>query len=94
MAFRVAALARSSDPRRAVALIAAAVTATLLAVLGFAALVRPLVVDAAGAVAFLGTAALAALAWTVLLARGRGGRRLGVVLVILYAGLIWSALHV
>jgi len=94
VAYRVAALARSNDPRQVVTLIASAVTATPLAVLGVAGLVRPLVVDAAGAVAFLGTTAVAALAWTVLLARGRGGRRLGVVLVTLYAGLIWSALHV
>ncbi len=59
-------------------------------VLGVAALVRPLEIDAAGSVAFLGVAALYALVATVFVARGRAGRILGAVVLGSYGA--WLAL--
>ncbi len=82
------------NPAKAVALVADVTAAAALFVLGLAALIRPMVVDAAGAVGFLGAAALSALAWTVLLVRRTGGRFLATVLLLLTGGLVWSALHV
>jgi hypothetical protein len=82
------------NPAKAVALVADVTAAAALFVLGLAALIRPMVVDAAGAVGFLGAAALSALAWTVLLVRRTGGRFLAIVLLVLTGGLVWSALHV
>jgi hypothetical protein len=90
---RVVAMARWNPPK-AVALVADVTTATGLFILGLAALIHPMVVDAAGAVGFLGTAAISALAWTVLLVRRTGGRFLAVLLLVLAGGLVWSALHV
>ena len=61
-------------------------------VLGLAALVRPMVLDAPGSVAFLGVAVLYAVVATVFVARGRAGRLLGGVVLASYAAwLLWSA---
>jgi cation:H+ antiporter len=61
-------------------------------VLGLAALVRPLVIDAPGSVAFLGVAVLYAVVATTFVARGRAGRLLGTVVLASYAAwLVWSA---
>jgi cation:H+ antiporter len=61
-------------------------------VLGLAALVRPLVIDAPGSVAFLGVAVLYAVVATAFVARGRAGRFLGGVVLASYgAWLLWSA---
>jgi cation:H+ antiporter len=61
-------------------------------VLGLAALVRPLVIDAPGSVAFLGVAVLYAVVATAFVARGRAGRLLGGVVLASYAAwLLWSA---
>jgi cation:H+ antiporter len=61
-------------------------------VLGLAALVRPLVIDAPGSVAFLGVAVLYAVVATAFVARGRAGRLLGAVVLASYgAWLVWSA---
>ena len=61
-------------------------------VLGLAALVRPLEIDAAGSVAFTGVAALYAVVATVFVARGRAGRLLGGFVLASYgAWLVWGA---
>ncbi|MGH2696110.1 MAG: calcium/sodium antiporter, partial [Actinomycetota bacterium] len=61
-------------------------------VLGLAALVRPLEIDAPGSVAFTGVAALYAVVATVFLARGRAGRLLGGFVLASYAAwLVWGA---
>ena len=54
-------------------------------VLGVAALVRPLDIDSAGALAYLGAAFLYAVVATAFLARGRAGWRLGVFTLSFYA---------
>ena len=54
-------------------------------VLGIAALVRPIVIDSAAAVAFLGAAFLYALVATAFLWRGRAGRLIGVFVLGFYA---------
>jgi cation:H+ antiporter len=56
-------------------------------VLGIAALVRPLVIDSAGWLAFLGAAVLYAIVATTFLARGRAWRGLGVTVLAAYA--VW-----
>jgi cation:H+ antiporter len=56
-------------------------------VLGLAALVRPLTLDAGANLAFLASAALYALVGTVFFIRGRAGRVLG--FVVLAAYLVW-----
>jgi cation:H+ antiporter len=56
-------------------------------VLGIAALIRPLRLDGATPVAFLGAAALYTVVATVFLARGRAWKGLGVTVLVLY--LIW-----
>jgi cation:H+ antiporter len=61
-------------------------------VLGLAALVRPLEIDAPGSVAFTGVAALYAVVATVFVARGRAGRLLGGFVLASYAAwLVWGA---
>jgi cation:H+ antiporter len=61
-------------------------------VLGLAALVRPLEIDAPGSVAFIGVAALYAVVATVFVARGRAGRLLGGFVLASYAAwLVWGA---
>jgi cation:H+ antiporter len=61
-------------------------------VLGLAALVRPLEIDAAGSAAFLGVAVLYAVVATTFVARGRAGRVLGAFVLASYAAwLAWSA---
>lgn len=61
-------------------------------VLGLAALVRPLVIDAPGSVAFLAVAVLYALVATTFMTRRRAGRLLGVVVLASYAAwIVWSA---
>ena len=61
-------------------------------VLGLAALVRPLEIDAAGSVAFTGVAALYAVVATVFVARGRAGRLLGGFVLASYGTwLVWGA---
>jgi len=61
-------------------------------VLGLAAVVRPLEIDAPGSVAFIGVAALYALVATVFVARGRAGRLLGGFVLASYAAwLVWGA---
>jgi cation:H+ antiporter len=56
-------------------------------VLGVAALVRPMAIDSAAGLAFLGAAGLYAIVATVFLARGRGWRGLGVTVLAAYA--VW-----
>jgi cation:H+ antiporter len=56
-------------------------------VLGVAALVRPLAIDSAAGLAFLGAAGLYAIVATVFLARGRAWRGLGVTILAAYA--VW-----
>lgn len=58
-------------------------------VLGLAALVRPLEVDGAGLVAFLGSAVLYSVVATAFLARGRAGKAVGVTVICLYG--LWLA---
>jgi len=61
-------------------------------VLGLAAVVRPLEIDAPGSVAFIGVAVLYALVATVFVARGRAGRLLGGFVLASYAAwLVWGA---
>jgi cation:H+ antiporter len=61
-------------------------------VLGLAAVVRPLAIDAPGSVAFIGVAVLYAVVATVFVKRGRAGRILGAVVLASYAGwLVWVA---
>ncbi|MGH2764372.1 MAG: sodium:calcium antiporter [Actinomycetota bacterium] len=60
-------------------------------VLGVAALVRPLEIDAVGAVAFLGVAFLYAVVATAFLARGRAGRLLGAFVLASYAAWLVAA---
>jgi cation:H+ antiporter len=61
-------------------------------VLGLAAVVRPLEIDAPGSVAFIGVAFLYAVVATVFVARGRGGRLLGTFVLASYAAwLVWGA---
>src|SRR5919108_208090 len=61
-------------------------------VLGLAALVRPLVIDAAGSAAFLAMAVLYAVVATTFVAYGRAGRVLGAFVLASYgAWLYWSA---
>ncbi len=60
-------------------------------VLGIAALVRPLELDSASLLAFLGAAGLYAIVATVFLARGRAWRGLGVVVLGVYAVWLVSA---
>jgi cation:H+ antiporter len=60
-------------------------------VLGLAALVRPLDVDAPGAAAFLAAAFLYAVVATVFLVRGRAGRRLGIFVLACYAAWLVAA---
>lgn len=55
-------------------------------VLGLAAVVRPLDVDGAGALAYLGMAFLYALVGTTFMVRGRAGRLLGAIVLLFYAG--------
>ena len=59
-------------------------------VLGVAALVRPLSIDSAAALAFLGAAVLYTIVATVFLARGRAWRGLGVTVLAAYA--VWLLL--
>jgi cation:H+ antiporter len=56
-------------------------------VLGVAALVRPMAIDSAAGLAFLGAAVLYAIVATVFLARGRAWRGVGVTVLALYA--VW-----
>ncbi|HEX2031897.1 MAG TPA: hypothetical protein VHL78_10925 [Actinomycetota bacterium] len=56
-------------------------------VLGLAALVRPLALDGAAALAFLGVAAVYAVVATAFLWRGRAWRGVGVVVLVMYA--VW-----
>lgn len=60
-------------------------------VLGLAAVVRPLEIDAPGAAAFLGSAFLYALVATVFVVRGRAGRTLGAVVLASYAAWLVAA---
>ena len=61
-------------------------------VLGLAAVVRPLEIDAPGSVAFIGVAVLYAVVATVFVTRGRAGRLLGALVVASYgAWLVWGA---
>jgi cation:H+ antiporter len=60
-------------------------------VLGLAALVHPLDVDSAAATGYLAMAALYALVATVFVARGRAGRWLGGLLLLLYAAWLAAA---
>lgn len=61
-------------------------------VLGIAAVVRPIEIDAPGSVAFIGVAVLYALVATVFVTRGRAGRFLGAFVLASYAAwLVWVA---
>lgn len=61
-------------------------------VLGLAAVVRPLEIDAPGSVAFIGVAFLYAVVATVFVVRGRAGRILGAFVLASYAAwLVWGA---
>jgi cation:H+ antiporter len=61
-------------------------------VLGLAAVVRPIVIDAPGSVAFIGVAVLYAVVATVFVVRGRAGRLLGGFVLATYGGwLVWAA---
>lgn len=60
--------------------------------LGFAALVRPLVVDSAAASAFIAATVLYAIVATVFLARGRAGKLTGVTVLLAYAlWIVWAS---
>lgn len=63
-------------------------------VLGLAALVRPLELDGAAAIAFLGSAVVYALVATVFLLRGRAGKVLGVAIVLFYVAWLVAAAQV
>lgn len=56
-------------------------------VLGLAALIRPLALDSAAALAFLGAAALYAVVATAFLWRGRAGRGVGITVLVMYV--VW-----
>lgn len=62
------------------------------AVVGLAALVRPIVVDSAAASAFIAAAVLYAIVATAFLARGRAGKLTGVTVLIAYAfWIVWAS---
>lgn len=61
------------------------------AVLGLAALVRPLVLDSASSIAFLGSAFLYAVVGSAFLFRGRAGRAVGAAVLLFYAGWLVAA---
>jgi cation:H+ antiporter len=83
---------RRGSPELATGNLFGTLAAFTTGVLGLAALVRPLEIDAAGSVAFLGVAALYAVVATVFVARGRAGRVLGVFVLAAYAAwLVWAA---
>lgn len=77
--------ARRGSPELATGNLLGTLAAFCSGVLGVAALVRPLDVDSAGALAFLGAAFLYAVVATVFLARGRAGRGAGLFSLAFYA---------
>jgi cation:H+ antiporter len=77
--------ARRGSPELATGNLLGTLAAFCSGVLGVAALVRPLDVDSAGALAFLGAAILYTVVATNFLARGRAGRGVGVFSLAFYA---------
>jgi cation:H+ antiporter len=77
--------ARRGSPELATGNLLGTLAAFCSGVLGVAALVRPLDVDSAGALAFLGAAVLYTVVATVFLARGRAGRRVGLFSLAFYS---------
>ena len=65
------------------------VAAFTTGVIGLAALVRPLEVDSAAATAYLASAVLYTVVAVAFLARGRAGRVVGIILIVLYGA--WLA---
>lgn len=86
--------ARRGAPELATGNLLGTLAAFSSGVLGVAALVRPLDVDSASALAFLGSASLYAVVATVFLSRGRAGRAVGVFALAFYAAWLLTAAEV
>jgi cation:H+ antiporter len=78
---------RRGTPELATGNLFGTVAAFSAGVLGVAALVRPMAIDSAASLAFLGAAGLYAIVATVFLARGRAWRGLGVTVLAVYV--VW-----
>ncbi len=86
--------ARRGSPELAIGNLLGTLAAFSSGVLGIAALVRPLDVDSAAALAFLGAAVLYAVVATAFLARGRAGWGIGVFVLAFYAAWLVTAAQV
>jgi cation:H+ antiporter len=86
--------ARRGDPELATGNLMGTLAAFCSGVLGIAAIVRPLDVDSAGSLAFLGSAFLYALVASVFLARGRAGWGVGLLVIAFYAGWLLTVAEV
>lgn len=83
---------RQGSPELATGNLLGTLAAFSTAVLGLAALVRPVDLDSAASLAFLGAVALYAVVATVFVTRGRAGRGTGVAILLAYvAWLAWAA---
>jgi cation:H+ antiporter len=83
--------ARRGEPDLAIGNLLGTLAAFCSGVLGVAALVRPLDVDSAAALAFLGAAFLYTVVATTFLARGKAGRGVGVFVLAFYAAWLVTA---
>ena len=86
--------ARRGSPELAIGNLLGTLAAFSSGVLGIAALVRPLDVDSAAALAFLGAAFLYAVVATAFLARGRAGRGIGLFVLAFYAAWLVTAAQI